>query len=196
MAKQNVSIKSMYIGEVLKDLNEGGDIFKYVENQGLKAVLEYSFNPELKFQLPEGAPPYKESVQPEGMSQTNFYTTLRQWYVFTKGSKDVTRTRREYLFIQLLEGLSPTEAKLILAIKDQQLQRVYPNLTREWLKKTVPGLAMSFNLDALPPEEPPVAAAKKTTKAVATPQVEEDGTVKRSRGRPFGSKTKKVAESQ
>jgi hypothetical protein len=114
--------------------------------------------------------------------------------VFTKQAKDVTRTRREYLFIQLLEGLSPTEAKLLLAIKDQQLQRVYPNLTREWLKKTVPGLAMSFNLDALPPEEKPVA--KKATKTVAAPQVEEDGTVKRGRGRPFGSKTKKVAESQ
>jgi hypothetical protein len=188
MATTNVSVKSMYIGEVLKDLNEGGDIFKYIENNGLKAVLEYSFNPDLKFQLPEGAPPYKESVQPEGMSQTNFYTTLRQWYVFTKGSKDVTRARREYLFIQLLEGLSPTEAKLMLAIKDQQLQREYPNLTREWLKKTVPGLAGSFDLDRLPPEEKPVKKAE--TKVAA------DGTEKRGRGRPAGSKTKKVAESQ
>jgi len=192
MATTNVSVKSMYIGEVLKDLNEGGDIFKYVENNGLKAVLEYSFNPDLKFNLPDGEPPYKVSTQPEGMSQTNFYTTVRQWYVFTKAAKDVTRARREYLFIQLLEGLSPTEAKLMLAIKDQQLQRVYPNLTRAWLKKTVPGLAGSFNLDALPPEEKPA-------KAKAAPVVSEGTDAPKKKGRPFGAKTvnrKKSTDSE
>lgn len=193
MATTKVSVQSMYIGEVLKDLNEGGDIFKYVENNGLKAVLEYSFNPDLKFQLPDGDPPYKAAAQPEGMSMTNFYTTVRQWYVFTKAAKDVSRTRREYLFIQLLEGLSPTEAKLMLAIKDQQLQRVYPNLTRKWFKETVPGLAASFNLDALPPEEKPAKAAKA---AAAAPV---DGDAPKKKGRPFGAKTvnrKKSTDSQ
>lgn len=185
MATKNA--KTMYIDEVLSDLNKGGDIMQYVENMGLKAVLEYSFNPELKFNLPDGTPPYKESPQPEGMSMTNFYTTLRQWYVFTKAEKNVPRARREYLFIQLLEGLSPKEAKLMLAIKDQQLQREYPNLTRDWLRKTVPGLAGSFNLDALPPEEKPTKAAAPA-----------DGTPKK-KGRPFGAKTvnrKKSTDSQ
>lgn len=46
--------------------------------------------------------------------------------------EDITNVRREQLFIQLLEGLNPAEAAIVIAIKDQDLTPLYPNLTRQF----------------------------------------------------------------
>ena len=35
------------------------------------------------------------------------------------------------LFVQLCEALHPQEAKILIAIKDQKLTSLYPNITRE-----------------------------------------------------------------
>lgn len=37
--------------------------------------------------------------------------------------------RREQLFIQLLESVHPSEAKLVIAIKEQAISTLYPNIT-------------------------------------------------------------------
>jgi hypothetical protein len=62
--------------------------------------------------------------------------------VFTRA--DVKQLQRESLFVGLIEGLHADEVKLIMAIKDQKLAKLYPKLTRKW--------AESVNL--LPKAEP------------------------------------------
>jgi hypothetical protein len=98
-------------------------------NSALKLIFEASFIKEKKFDLPEGDPPYREDAAPIGMSPTNLYQELRRFYVFSR--PDLPQVRREYLFIQLLESVHPDEARLLLAIKDQKLTKLYPKITRK-----------------------------------------------------------------
>jgi hypothetical protein len=50
-------------------------------------------------------------------------------YVFTR--KDLTPIKRESLFISLLEGVHPEEAKVLIAMKDQKLTKLYPKITHK-----------------------------------------------------------------
>jgi hypothetical protein len=46
--------------------------------------------------------------------------------------------RREYLFIQLLESLAPTEAALLEAVKDKKIP--YKGMTQNFVEEVFPGL--------------------------------------------------------
>lgn len=117
-----------FIPEILDEINKDPKLIaNYVGNAALKLVFEYAFMPSKKFDLPEGAPPYKEDAAPIGMSPSNFVQELRRLYIFTP-QRELTKVRREQLFLQLLESLHPSEAKLLIDIKDQKFPKVYKNL--------------------------------------------------------------------
>lgn len=119
-----------FITEILSEINENPEaIANYKGNAALKLIFENAFIEENKFLLPEGSPPYKEDPAPIGMSPSNLYQELRRLYIFRR--TDLTDNRRQSLFINLLESLHPSEAKLVVAIKDQNLESLYPNITRE-----------------------------------------------------------------
>lgn len=119
-----------FITDILSEINSDPKaIEKYKDSAALKLIFEYSFDPDKKFFLPEGDPPYKEDSAPMGMSPGNLYQELKRFYVFCR--KDLSAIRRESLFVQLLEGIHPEEAKLVLAIKDQKLSKLYPKITHK-----------------------------------------------------------------
>lgn len=119
-----------YITEILDDINsDPTKIVNYKDNAALRLVLEHAFDPAKKFILPDGDPPYKEDKAPQGMSPSNLHMEAKKLYVFCRA--DLNPVRRESLFIQLLEGSHPTEAKLLLAIKDQKITKVYPKVTHK-----------------------------------------------------------------
>lgn len=120
-----------FITEILQEVND--DITKVSQYQFLNAVFQYAFLPEKKFILPEGEPPYKKDAAPQGMSVSNFYQEIRRFYIFTRS--DLSSVKRESLFISMLEGLHPSEAEILILIKDQNLSSKYPNITSELLTK-------------------------------------------------------------
>jgi hypothetical protein len=124
------------ITEILQYLNENpkDGMIKHRERIGaMTMIFQHAYDPEKKFVLPDGDPPYKPAVEPLGMTPTNLYTELRRFYVFCR--KDLKQLQREQLFVNLLEGIHPDEAKLMIAIKDQKIQKLYPKLTRKWAEE-------------------------------------------------------------
>jgi hypothetical protein len=119
-----------YITEILDEINsDPKKIEQYKSNAALRFIFEHAFLPEKKFELPEGDPPFKKDSAPIGMTPANLYQEVRKLYVFCR--KDLTAIRRETLFVQLLENLHPSEAELVLAIKDQKLTKKYPKITHK-----------------------------------------------------------------
>ncbi len=117
-----------YVTEILEEVNKDtSKLEQYKNNNLVKMMFEYAFIPEKKFDLPEGAPPFKEDAAPIGMSPGNFLQEVRRFYIFTK-ERQLAKVRKEQLFIQLLENIHPSEAKVLLAIKDQNLNSLYGNL--------------------------------------------------------------------
>ena len=122
---------SKYITEILEEVNKDPNALeKYKTNAALKFIFQYAFIPEYKFDLPEGAPPFKEDPAPLGMSRANFVMETKKLYIFTK-QKELNKVRKEHLFIQLLENIHPSEAKLLIAVKDQKLNKLYKKVTAD-----------------------------------------------------------------
>lgn len=120
-----------YIPEMLEEINaDPKAIEKYKDNAALKLLFEYAFLPEKKFDLPEGDPPFKPDAAPIGMTPGNLFQEMRRLYVFTP-ERVLSKVRKEQLFIQLLENIHPSEAKVILAVKDQKLNSLYKNVTSD-----------------------------------------------------------------
>jgi hypothetical protein len=123
-----------YITQMLDEINSEPDKLELYKNDAaLRIVLAHAFVPAKKFILPEGEPPFKPASEPLGMTPTNLFSELRRMYVFCR--EDLTPFKRESLFISFLEGIHPTEAKLMIAVKDQELHKLYPKINRKLLEK-------------------------------------------------------------
>lgn len=164
-----------YLTEIFDDMNKNDNAAKYADNVAVQICLACALNPDLKFTLPTGAPPYKEAAQPIGMTPINLVMETRRFQIFTADRQDISRVRKETMFVQLLEGIHPTEAKLVLAIKDQNLDKLYPRITYEWVSKNFPNLLPKREVQ----ESPNVSG-----ESVESLQTDSSQPVKRGRGRP------------
>jgi hypothetical protein len=119
-----------FVPEILQDINERPEtLVLYKDEASICMVLNATYRPENKFLLPEGDPPFKPDSAPLGMTPAVFKNELRKLYIYCR--TDLTPARREDLFIQFLENIHPSEAKVLLAIKDQDLTKLYPNITHQ-----------------------------------------------------------------
>ena len=115
---------------MLKEINDNPKaIENYKQEFLLKVIFAHAFLPNYKMNLPEGEPPFKPAAEPMGMTPTNMFSEARRMYVFLR--EDLSAIKRESLFISLLEGVHPDEAKVLIAIKDQKLTKLYPKITHK-----------------------------------------------------------------
>ena len=132
------------ISEILKKVSEHKDaktrkdeLARFGNNKGVLAILQLAFDPNIKFNLPEGDPPYKPCQFQD--QQAMLYNQLRKMYLFIgEGNPNVTKMKREMLFVNMLESLDPEDAKLILAVKDKKMP--YKGITKKLVNETFPGL--------------------------------------------------------
>ena len=102
----------------------------------LRMVLKTSFDPKVIWMLPEGPVPYKKNEAPAGTEHSLLAHEARQLYNFVQGGNNkLPQTRREMMFVQLLEGLHKDEAELLVAAKDKQLHKVYKGLSDNVVKE-------------------------------------------------------------
>ena len=109
------------------------------ENAGpaLYTILKYAYDPNIVWDLPEGEPPYKPCPFPA--QEMRLFAEIRRLYLFIKGGNpNLTKLRRETLFIELLESVHPSDAKVLVAIKDKKLP--YKGITAKLVKEAFPGL--------------------------------------------------------
>jgi len=112
-------------------------VLKDNESNPLKDLLRYAFHPDIKFALPNGDPPYKCVGSPDEYNPTYLYPNIKKFYLYIEGGHDgLTPLRREQLFVNMLEGLHPKEAKVVLQVKDKKLK--FRGLTYKLVKTTFP----------------------------------------------------------
>jgi len=103
----------------------------------LKVVLQYALDPNIKWQLPEGVPPYRKNDLTD--QEHILFHEARRLYLFIEGGNpNLQPLRREQLFVELLETLDPADAELLLAAKDKKLP--YPYITYKLVKEAYPEL--------------------------------------------------------
>ena len=107
------------------------------DSQTLRSIFIINYDDSLQCLLPEGTPPFKENEAPEGTEHTKLEKEGRILHHFFKGGSNIPRIRREQMFIQLLEGLHPDEAKVVILAKDGILNKRY-KITKARVEETFP----------------------------------------------------------
>ena len=102
------------------------EVLKQYETDALKAILIWNFDETVVSLLPEGEVPYEKNDVPVGTDHTSLRKEWRNLYHFVKGGNDsLSKTRRESMFIQILEGLHPSESEILCLVKDKNLESKY-----------------------------------------------------------------------
>ena len=135
---ENVQLMS----EVLKKVNNAKDKPKKIailrENASapLKQVLKGAFDPSIEWDLPAGDPPYIQNEAPIGTEHGLLRNEAKRLWHFVKGADpQTTKTQKETMFIQMLEGLHQDEAQLLLGMKSKTLNKMYKGLTESVVKE-------------------------------------------------------------
>ena len=101
-------------------------LLKEYECDALKSLFIWNFDDSVISLLPPGTVPYKPNENPLGTDHSSLRREQRNLYMFVKGGNDALSTiRRETIFIQMLEGLHPKEADIVIAVKDRGLEDMY-----------------------------------------------------------------------
>ena len=145
------------------------EVLKRYEDPSLKALFIWNFDETVISVLPSGEVPYtgyddqttysgtlttKISEEVRKMHETGSFsmgsgdkeghTTIRREYVnfyhFLKcGNDALNYIRRETMFINILEGLHPLEAEIIVLVKDKNLEEKY-KITKEIVSEAYPDI--------------------------------------------------------
>jgi hypothetical protein len=131
------------LSEILKQASEFDkkqdriDFLNRWDSAALRALFKYAYDEKVKFLLPEGEPPYKPNELPD--QEGILFSELRRLYLFIEGGNpNLKPTRREYLFVQLLETVNKEDAKLLIAVKDKKIP--YKGITKKFVEELYPGL--------------------------------------------------------
>ena len=128
--------------EILTKVNNAKDkpkkiaVLREHDSPGLRRVLKGSFDPNIKWDLPEGAPPFIANEAPEGTEHSLLENESKKfWHFVTGADSDTSKTRKETLFIQILEALHKGEAEVAIRMKDKELHKHYKGLSAAVVKE-------------------------------------------------------------
>ena len=131
------------VHEIFTKINNAKDktgkiaILKQFDNQAMRQLLKAAFDPKIKFDLPEGNPPYIKNEAPAGTEHTSLAAEAKKLYHFVVGGNNsINKLKKETMFIQMLEGLQEDDAEVLMSIKNKNLNNTYKGLTANLVKET------------------------------------------------------------
>jgi len=142
--------------EVLTKVNNAKDkpkkiaVLRENDTPGLRRIIKGSFDPNITWDLPEGSPPFIANEAPEGTEHSLLENESKKFWHFVTGADVATsKTRKETMFVQILEALSKGEAEVSIAMKDKELHKKYKGLSQAVVKE-----AFGWNDEYKTPEGP------------------------------------------
>ncbi|AGE60516.1 hypothetical protein I899_gp182 [Pelagibacter phage HTVC008M] len=120
-----------------KDKNKKIEVLNKYDTKELRMLMKLAFDKKLVWKLPEDNPPYKANEAPLGTEGHIWLKAeVRKLFHFLEGGNpQLKQLKREAMFIETLEALSEEEAKLLLQIKDRELNKIYKGLTENLVKE-------------------------------------------------------------
>ena len=137
------------ISETLSDISKIGSRNEKIaqlraqHSIALENIVDLCFNPNIKFLLPEGAPPYKPATK-EMDFQATLFANMRKFGIFISNGPypNMEPFKRETQFVEFLESLDPEDAELVISIKDKKMP--YKGITRKLFEEAWPALASTW----------------------------------------------------
>jgi len=144
------------------------EILQKYDHPSIQSLLIWNFDESIVSLLPEGLVPYasvgqqnvhsgnlsdnisravatmdsinSNSIGSQDQGRTSIRKEYNYFYNFVKGGNDRLASRkRETMFINILEGLHPLEAEILMLVKDKKLQTKY-NISKQNVSDAYPDI--------------------------------------------------------
>lgn len=122
----------LLISEVLQKVSNAKtkarkiELLQQYNTDALRMLLIWNFDDSVISELPAGEVPFTANEAPVGTEHTVLEKEARLLYNFVQGGNNgLQQSRRENMFIQMLEGLHKDEANVLCLVKDKQLGKKY-----------------------------------------------------------------------
>jgi Family of unknown function (DUF6433) len=113
------------------------DILRQYDCSPLRTILTSCYSPNVNWLLPKGEPAYTPSDLTD--IETRLYQETKHLYLFVEGGNpNLTPLKRQSIFVQILETVTPDDAKLLIGCKDGQLP--YKTITKKLVNEAFPGI--------------------------------------------------------
>ena len=120
----------------IKTKKDKVNFLKQHNTDALRQIIKSSFDPKIKWALPFGEVPFIPNDAPEGTEHNVLSYEARKLYHYIEGGNpQLSQNKREMMFVQLLEGLHPDEAEIVVAAKDKVLHQKYKGLSANVVKE-------------------------------------------------------------
>jgi len=136
----------LLISEVLQKVSnaktkaEKVKLLRQYNTPALRSLLIANYDDSVISMLPQGEVPYVPNDAPAGTEHTKLEHEFRKLYLFFKGgSNSLQQSKRESLFIQMLEGLHEDEARVLCLVKDKILGKKY-KITKACVEEAFPSI--------------------------------------------------------
>ena len=140
MAESGRAVPPLF-SEIATKINNAKDkpkklkVLKEHDSVPLRQVLKGAFDPKIEWLLPDGDVPYTANDAPVGTEHTLLQQEAKRLYLFTKGGDgSLSNTKRETLFIQMLEGLCAEEAAFLVTVVNKRVNNEYKGFTANLVK--------------------------------------------------------------
>ena len=134
----------LLISEVLQKVSNAKtkarkiELLQQYNTDALRMLLIWNFDDSVISELPSGEVPYEKNEAPVGTEHTVLEKEARLLYNFVQGGNNgLQQSRRENMFIQMLEGLHKDEANVLCLVKDKQLGKKY-KITKACVSEAFP----------------------------------------------------------
>jgi hypothetical protein len=133
------------ISEVLRKVNnaktkaEKKELLLRYNSQTLRSLFIWNFDETVTSLLPVGDVPFTPNPAPEGTDNTLLENEGKKLFYFVKGGADhLSKSKREQIFLAILENVHPDEAEVLCLVKDKQLQKKYTRISKALVEETFP----------------------------------------------------------
>lgn len=103
------------ISEILRKVNnaktkeEKKKILLENNSQVLRSLFIWNYDESVVSVLPEGDVPYTPNPAPEGTDHLLLHNEGKKMFHFVKGGSNISQSKREQIFLGMLENLHPDE---------------------------------------------------------------------------------------
>ena len=114
------------------------ELLKKHQSWALKDILRGTFDTSIEWNLPNGEPPWTPSEAHSAPS--NLLKEHKSFVYFVKGlreSEKLTPVKRESIFLGLIEGIHPEDAKVVINMINKKKPH---GISRPMIEEAFPGL--------------------------------------------------------
>ena len=142
---------TLYISELLKKIAKAGTrkekkaiLEEYKDNNIFKFVLQGTFDPNIKWNVPKKFPKYIADIAPLGLNEISLFTVMPKCSMFVEGhakANGLKEKKIKELLVQILESMGKEESSVfeqmlkkklkVKGLTEKLVLEVFPNLYRK-----------------------------------------------------------------